>query len=791
MRMPLELLSGRRIRTESIDEPGSAAEALRKPRTVVAVASGDEVERERWARALEAAGHGVIEASTTLALLDLAKVHQPDLVVCSVDAAGVDGFEVLKGIRAESRTALVPCLLTSADPGDWRRSMAKGADDFLAAPVATEELVEAVMARLDRLRTINELAARTSSQRFPSELLELVVRKAPVAEILQRVAQQLEQSIGAIAVLPRICQGDQLETIHATGFGPRSWARLDRLIGRLLEESTPSTNPARKEMVLPLSSSLLLFFATQKINQKPGRLWHVPIRGEEGALLGCFEIFLGLGRESERWMNGANRAALDPMFRLAAVLMERQQVVDELTRQTHFDSITGLPNRKEFERHLQEACRRGEESGAAFAIVCIDIDRFQRVNDNYGYDAADRLLVEFAARLRQQSRCQDLPARISGDEFALFVSESPDRKQLQRLTERLVENLSQPYLIDHHRIVVSVTAGIAIYPTDALRPSEMLVRAEAALGAARNSLHSQVALFQHKEPEQLVDGVDMESYLERALVVNGFVLHYQPVYRNRGGCVGYEALIRLKRGLLDEIPSDRRELIAPGVFLPAAEKSGMILPIGAWAFDEACRQAREWLNSGFHCPRIAVNLSARQLTQTCLVETFAASLRKHSILPSMIDLELTETAVINDHQSGKRCLDELKQLGFRIAIDDFGIGYSSLSYLNSFPADVIKIDQSFVQRLGTQREELPKSALRRSDPSLPVIGAILALANNLEADVVAEGVETPEQYRILSGAGCHEFQGFLFARPMSAAALRNFIESHRGWTSDHFATFTV
>jgi diguanylate cyclase (GGDEF)-like protein len=797
-------------RARLVDDRKEAAAKLPASgkQSVVAIASGDEVERARWKRALEAAGHGVIEAPTTLLLLDLARKMLPDLVLCAMKARefptesattgysascdlALDGYEILRQIRDDPQTAPVPCLLTSNDPRDWRPAMTKGADDFLASPFDDKELIDAVEGRLERQRTLNELATRSSFQHFPSELLELVVKKTPVAEVLQRIAHQLEQGIGAIAVVPRLSHGEEMETIQAGGFSARSWPELDRLIGRLLQESASGSNPARKEIAISLSSSLLLFFASQKINQKPGRLWHVPIRNEDGHLLGCFEIFLGLGRESDRWLSGANRASLDPMFRLAGVLMERQHLFDELTRQTHFDSVTGLPNRKEFDRHLQEAYRRSEQAGTPFAILCLDIDRFQRINDTYGYEIADLLLSQFASRLRQQSRGQDLVARISGDEFAIFIPEAPDRIVLQRMAHRLNECLSQPYLVQQHRIVVGVTAGIAIYPDDSGRPAEMLARAEMALASARRSSGGHVAVFQHKTPVATIDGVDLESYLERALSVNGFVLHYQPIYRNRGCCTGYEALVRLRRGLLDETPSEQVELVPPGVFLPAAEQSGLIVRIGAWVFDEACRQMREWQDSGFSCPRIAINLSARQLGQPSLLETFAASVAKHGIDPSQIEIELTETAVIGDYQSGKRRLEELKAFGFRISIDDFGIGYSSLSYLNQFPADTIKIDQSFVRRLDAKPPDLdslssPKIS-RKSDASLPVIGAILSLASSLGAEVVAEGVETPEQYRILSDAGCQEFQGFLFARPMPAAALRTFMDEHHAWTTDRFA----
>jgi diguanylate cyclase (GGDEF)-like protein len=774
-------------------------------RSVVVVANSDPTERGRWKSALEAAGHGVIEAPTLLVLLELAARQQPDLVVCStnpgelspgMDPPEIDGFEVLRFIRNNALTARVPCLLTSNDSQDWRKAMAKGADDFLASPVKEQELLEAVEARLERQRTLSELATRNAFESFPAELLELVVKKTPVAEVLQRISQQLEEGIGAIAVVPRLSHGDQLETIQALRFSPRSWAELDRLIGKLLVDGMPCPNPARKELAIALSSSLLVFFGSQKINQKPGLLWHVPIRSENGGLLGSFEIFLGQEADASRWISGPNRAALDPVFRLAGVLMERQHLFDELTRQTHFDSVTGLPNRKEFERHLEEAHRRGETSGGTFAILCLDIDRFQRVNDTYGYEVADRLLGDVAARLRQQSRGQDLVARISGDEFAMLVPDAPERSQLQRLAGRLIDCLSQPYLVMQHRIVISITAGIAHYPEDSTSAGELLARAEMALASARRSPHGSVALFQQKAPAETVDGVDIESYLERALAVQGFVLHYQPIYRNRGGCCGYEALVRLRRGLLDSVDenlaSQQPELVAPGLFLPIAEESGLIVPLGAWIFDEACRQLREWNDLGFHCPLIAVNLSARQLTSPDLVATFAASMARHNVSPEQLEVELTETAIIADYQSGKKRLEELKQLGLHISIDDFGIGYSSLSYLNNFPADKIKIDQSFVRRLGTAHSADPGSLLpspnpRRADPSLPVIGAILSLAASLGADVVAEGVETPEQYRILSDAGCHEFQGFLFARPMGATALMAFINEHRGWTADWFA----
>ncbi|HEY3742361.1 MAG TPA: EAL domain-containing protein [Bryobacteraceae bacterium] len=804
MRQPLEVISGRRAPRDAKPPKIEAAPKSSFPnkpcaaggrQSVVVIANEDDRERARWRGAIEAAGHGVIEAPTALVLLELAKTRQPDLVVFSIGQdSTLSGYDVLRSIRGDAKTAPLPCLLTSNDPRDWRPAMTHGADDFLAAPFEDKELLDAVEARLERLRTVNEMAARTSFQHFPSELLELVVRKTPVAAVLERIAKQLEEGVGAIAVVPRLARAESLETIQAMSFSPRTWPELDRLIGKLLEDSAPCANPARKEMAISLSSSLLMFFASQKVNQKPGRLWHVPIRSEEGNLLGAFEIFLGLDHESDLWLTGANRAALDPMFRLAGVLMERQHLFDELTRQTHFDSVTGLPNRKEFERHLREAYRRAEESGTPFALVCLDIDRFQRVNDNYGYQIADFLLAEFAARLRQQSRGQDLVARISGDEFAVFIPDAPDRAVLERLALRLVESLSQPYMIHPHQIVVSVTAGIAVYSEDtAGDPSEMLVRAEMALAAARRSAHSQVALFHRKSAAPSIDGIDMESYLERALATNGFVLHYQPIYRNRGGCVGYEALVRLRRGLTGETPAPKDELVPPGIFLPFAEETGLIVQIGTWVFNETCRQMREWLDSGFACPRVAVNLSARQLGQLSLLDTFSASVSKYRIDPALIELELTETAVIEDSQSGQRRLEELKQFGFRIAIDDFGIGYSSLSYLNQFPADKIKIDQSFVRRLGTRVEDhdplsSSSTALRRSDPSLPVIGAILSLAANLGAEVVAEGVETPEQYRILSDAGCHEFQGYLFARPMAAASVRTFMDKHHSWTTDRFAT---
>jgi diguanylate cyclase (GGDEF)-like protein len=763
---------------------------------VVLVASADPEERALWSRTLGDAGHSVLEAPTALLLLEFAQQHHPDIILCSLDSPELDAFSLLGDIRNDARTATLPCLLASHDPADWRRAMTRGADDFLTAPFPDADLLDAVEARLHRQRLAADTYARAAFEVFPTELLELVVRKTPVAKILGRIATQVRDGIGAIGVIPRFCcHGEQLETVQAEGLNPRNWAELDGLIAQLLE-SSEYTNPGRKEFVIGLNSALFGFFASQKIEIIPGRLWHVPVRNEDGKLLGSFEVLLPLVTagalnlnarnfssedpiEADRWLSGTRRASLDPIFRLAGVLMERQHLFEELTRQTHFDSVTSLPNRKEFERHLREAYRRGEESGAVFAILCLDIDRFQRINDTYGYDVADQILVDFSARLRQQSRGRDLVARISGDEFAILIPDAFDLDAIKRLASRLIEVVSAPYMVKQHQIMIGATAGISRYPEDGSQPADLLANAEAAMVAARRSNRGHVAVFKGKQEIQTIDGVEIESYLERALAVDGFQLHYQPLFRAGGTCSGYEALIRLRHGLARK-SEPGTELVSPGIFLPTAEDSGLIVPIGMWVFEEACRQLQRWNRIGFPSPRVAVNLSARQLSQPDLVPSFESLASRYGVAPASIELELTESAAIADFQSGRRRLEELNQIGFKISIDDFGTGYSSLSNISNLPASKIKIDQSFVSRLAP-------GVTGRRDPNRSVIEAILVLSNNLGTQIVAEGVETPEQCRILTELGCHELQGFLFSRPLPVDKLEQFMETHKAWTTDWFA----
>lgn len=745
---------------------------------VVLVGSGDAEERRRWSTNLQMAGHQVIEADSTLRLLEAAEACRPDLILCALRSPGMDGRETIERLRTEPSIASIACLLFSGDEADCFEAMRAGADDFLTNTQSGLDLAWAVEARLKRQRQIAGDAGangppKKSLQHFAGELLEMVVKKAPVPEVLQRIANRLEREIGAVAVIPRIGDEHTVETIYASRISPRQWGELDRLVERFLALSLIPGEPIHTEMLMPLSSSLVVFMAQQRQGVRPDRLWHIPLRSEDGTLLGSFEVFLPAGAVTDGWLTGSGRAALDPVLHMSGILIERQRLLDKLQRQTHFDSATGLPNRREFERHLQEASRHSLETQVSFAIICMGIDRFQRVSDVHGYDIADEMLAEFASRLRLQCRFQDLTARTATDEFAVLVSDSGDLERTQKFAARLMDRLTEPYVIRDERLVVTVSMGISMFPQDANSGVEVLACAEAALlGTRHNSGRGKIGVFRAAEARPTIEGIEVEQYIEKALIADGFELHYQPLFRLHGPLTGCEALLRLRTGLGQPGAGKPGGLIRPDLVLPKAEETGLIVPIGAWVFETACRRLSQWRSAGI---RLAVNVSARQLESDSLTALFAGLLDRYQVNPALIDLELTETSLIADHMSGKHRLAELRRLGFRIAIDDFGVGYSSLSYLRDFPVDKIKIDRSFVQQLD------------KPGPSLSVVEAILTLANNIGATVVAEGVETAAQYEVLAGAGCHEFQGFLFAKPMNEDRLMEFLKQREGWTADDFA----
>jgi len=425
------------------------------------------------------------------------------------------------------------------------------------------------------------------------------------------------------------------------------------------------------------------------------------------------------------------------------------ELARELARLAGRDPLTGLANRRLLLERLQRAVARAGRAGTRLALLFVDLDRFKMVNDGLGHGAGDALLIEVARRLQAALRATDTVGRLGGDEFVVLLDPVRAEPDAGRVAASLLAALAAPYLIEGQELILAASIGIALYPSDARTAEELLARADIAMYRTKTSGGGGFGFYSPELHAAALERLELERGLRRALERDEFVLHYQPTVRLLDGRVtGVEALLRWRH------PS--RGLVGPGNFVGVAEETGLILPIGAWALRRACRQAAEWERAG-HAPLVvAVNVSPRQIQRGDIGALVRSALGETRLPPDRLILEITESAVVDDTEAACRVLAPLKALGVRLALDDFGTGHSSLGRLKRLPLDCLKIDRSFVQRIGADADDEA------------IVRAIVALAETLRLSVVAEGVERPDQARFLIEVGCGSAQGFLFGRPKPA-----------------------
>ena len=441
-------------------------------------------------------------------------------------------------------------------------------------------------------------------------------------------------------------------------------------------------------------------------------------------------------------------------------ITERRLAEEQIDRLANYDSLTGLPNRAVFEDRLPPALNLAQRNEQMVAVVFLDLDRFKNVNDTLGHAAGDQLLCGVAERLRSCLRGGDTVARFSGDGFALLLNQISRTEDVAKIARRTKDNvvdiaksilsvLKTPFNLDGHEFYVTASMGIGVYPQDGKDPKILLQNAGAALSRVKqqggNSYQFYAADMNAKALQQLT----LENDLRRAIEREEFVLYYQPqVDTNSGRILAVEALIRWQHPELG--------FVSPADFIPLAESNGLIVPIGEWTLRTACAQAKRWQEDGLPSLRVSVNLSARQFEQPDLLDMLARTLSATKLDPTCLEFEITESAVMKNAERAIDLMHRLKEMQIQIAIDDFGSGYSSLSYLKRFPIDRLKIDQSFVREATNDSTDAA------------IIMAIITLAQNLKLKVIAEGVETEEQLRLLHSLNCDEIQGYLFSRPVPA-----------------------
>jgi diguanylate cyclase (GGDEF)-like protein/PAS domain S-box-containing protein len=416
------------------------------------------------------------------------------------------------------------------------------------------------------------------------------------------------------------------------------------------------------------------------------------------------------------------------------------------------DSLTDLPNRSLLNDRLGQAIARAERQHQPLAVLYLDIDRFKHVNDSLGHGVGDRLLQAVAQRLSACVRASDTVSRQGGDEFVVLLSEIAHERDAVVTAEKILFSLSQPYRIDDHELHLTASIGIVTYPDDGADATTLMRHADFAMYHAKNSGRGNCQFFKPEMNLSAIERQTVESGLRRAIDQQELVLHYQPKMDLVGGAiVGVEALMRWQH--------PQRGLLLPAEFIAIAEECGVIVPMGRWVLREACRQARAWLDAGLPPLRIAINTSAVELRDQDFVERVSAALADSGIAPAQLELELTETFLLQDAQSTATILRAVKALGVGLALDDFGTGYSSLSHLKRFPIDTLKIDQSFVRDIATDADDAR------------IVSAVISMGRSLNLRVVAEGVETPEQLAYLRAQGCTEGQGYFFGRAVAADEL--------------------
>lgn len=428
----------------------------------------------------------------------------------------------------------------------------------------------------------------------------------------------------------------------------------------------------------------------------------------------------------------------------------------QLEHQATHDDLTGLANRLLLKDRLEQAILYAQRSNRFVAVLLLDLDRFKRVNDSLGHSIGDKLLCEVGRQLSSLVRETDTVARFGGDEFVVMLSELAQLNDIQPIAEKILRAIAVPKTIEEREITLTASMGISTYPTDGNDITSLLSRADIAMYKAKN-LSNQLTFYTDGMDNKILEALELEGSLRQAQERGEFKLYYQPkVDLKTARIFGCEALLRWQH--------PQRGMIPPGQFIPLAEETGLIVSIGTWVLKEACRQNLEWQAAGLPPLCVAVNLSARQFQQEDLVEQIREVLNASGLDPALLEIELTESMIVDDPLAATNILRQLKQLGVTLSLDDFGTGYSSLNYLRRFPVDALKIDQSFIQDVG-------------EDPSgASVITSIIDIAHNLNLSAIAEGVETREHVDFLLANNCDSIQGYYFSKPLPADEFAQFVQ---------------
>jgi diguanylate cyclase (GGDEF)-like protein/PAS domain S-box-containing protein len=708
---------------------------------LILIVDDDASARRMMQKVLLREGFAVAEAEDGEQALSVFDELRPDAVLLDVEMPVMDGFIACRKLRERRDAEHIPVLMVTGleDMSSVNRAYDEGATDFIAKPINWPSLGHRVRYMLRASKTVAELAYTVR------ELDKNRARLTKAQDIAHLGSWEID-----------------------TETQEMSWSEeIYRVLGVERQAVTPS-----------IETFLAMVHADER---EQIRYWFsLPLRaGETNTVSHRIVRPDGIQRTVQQHVeaNGDEDGKVTEIYGTLQDVTELRESEDRIRQLAYFDTLTGLPNRESFKLHLQQLMELSRRHDRRLGLLFLDLDDFKRINDTLGHTTGDLLLKTVAERLQHCVRSCDvigrmdrdalghIVARFGGDEFTILLAEIKEPDDIAVVAKRILDTLAQPMNLCDHEVVITPTMGIAVFPEDGSDPEALLKNADTAMYSAKRRGKNVYQFYTDAMNVTAVERLTMESGLRNALKRNELELHYQPQMDvSSGRILGLEALLRWNSDDLGSVP--------PNKFIPLAEESGLIIPIGEWVLRTACAQVKTWQDSGANIARIGVNISARQFIHGGFTNTVARILEDTGLAPECLELEITESLLMQDAEGAIGILRDLKELGVLLAIDDFGTGYSSLSYLKRFPIDRLKIDRELVRDITTNAEDAA------------ITKAVIAMAKTMNLRVIAEGVETEEELLFLTKKRCHEIQGFYLSRPVPAEDVGALLRVQNGPTSD-------
>lgn len=677
---------------------------------------------------LQNQGYRTLTASSGEEALAIVEQQSPDLILLDIMMPGMDGYEVASTLKTDKATSDIPIIMLSAlDERSARLTgLEAGAEEYLSKPVESAELWL-------RVRNLLRLKASGDYLKSHNTMLEKLLLQRTLD--LERFRSAMDASADAVFLISRSSMSliefnlsacmvlgytpDELLHVGLAELGDSSIEQLEELYDLIIAGDGPRE---------PIEA---------RVRCKNGS--HVPV-----------EVHRRAYKTGDDWI----------IVCIARDITHSKDSELRLLKMARYDTLTGLPNRNLFYTSLQVGLTEAVYSGWQLAVVTVSLDDFKHVNETWGHLISDQMLVELGQRLSSCLNVTDTLGRMDGDEFALILMIREGQADIQRLVDNIRQVLRAPCQLDGHDVLMSASMGIALYPGDGEQAHDLIKHANTAMNRAKQVGRDTFRFYTSQMNIEALARLEIETALREAVRTQAFELFYQPkISLSDGRVCGLEALIRWHRTGYANVP--------PAIFVPILENLGLISDVGKWVIDNVCAQIARWQRSGVAPLQVAVNVSGRQIMEGDLIADIQQAIRDSGIEPFWLEVELTEGSLMENTALTIASLQKLRAIGVKISIDDFGTGYSSLAYLRRFPIDKLKIDIAFIREVTSNPQD---AAIART---------IIELARGLSLQVIAEGIETPEQLAFLIANGCDQGQGYLFSRPLPLDELETLLREQR------------